>query len=156
MADIERLDRALAHIEVHPEQHNQHVWMRPGNTEGRVDCGTAACLAGWVIAQEYPDAVFVMDGWDRMSPGSMASNFRTGDDSPDRQRRIEDSATELLGLTPGQATVLFSAGNTIVELKNMRNLLAADPAASVSALSDLQPIDDEWDGGDECEYEDEE
>jgi uncharacterized protein YjbI with pentapeptide repeats len=35
--NIELLDRALAHIDAHPEQWDQTAW-----------CGTAQCIAGWV------------------------------------------------------------------------------------------------------------
>jgi hypothetical protein len=44
--------RVLDHIDAHPEQHDQRVWI-----ENRSECGTAACLAGWVclLSGDRPD-----------------------------------------------------------------------------------------------------
>jgi hypothetical protein len=41
MPNAELAYRVLDHIDAHPDQ---HVWI-----EQREDCGTAACLAGWVV-----------------------------------------------------------------------------------------------------------
>jgi hypothetical protein len=45
--------RVLDHIDAHPEQHDQNVWVE----EGR-DCGTAACLAGWAVLLSGDEPIF--------------------------------------------------------------------------------------------------
>lgn len=138
MPDIERLDRALAHIEAHPEQHNQGAWVQsPGD---RVNCGTAACLAGWVVIQEHPEATFVRDKWD---VGDTYSHVRIGPDGP--THLIERLAAALLDVDEQRAGQLFCAGNDLDVLKAMRNLLREDPYASSVDLACLRP--DTW----ECE-----
>jgi hypothetical protein len=41
--NIELIDRIIAHLTEHPEEHNQKIWGR------RDECGTRACVAGWAI-----------------------------------------------------------------------------------------------------------
>jgi hypothetical protein len=146
MADIERLDRALDYIERHPEQHDQGVWMRGTTADGKVDCGTAACLAGWVVAQAHPDAVFVPDKLDlspRMRHIRMHSAVRIGD----QVEPVADQARKLLDINEYQAQALFSAGNDLGDLRRMRNLLAEDPDVSGGALADEGgDYDDDYDG----------
>jgi hypothetical protein len=128
MVDIERLDGALAWIEAHPEQHDQGVWVR-GVVDGRVDCGTTACLAGWVVAQAHPDAVFIPDKLDlspRMRHIRMHSAVRIGD----KAESVSDQARQLLGINDAQADALFSASNDLDDLKRMRDMLAKDPNVS--------------------------
>lgn len=133
MADIERLDRALAWIEAHPEQHDQGVWARDVGADGKVNCGTAMCLAGWVVAQEDPDATFIRDDIDTQMPGMMHSTVRTGAGDVES---VEDLAGRLLDVTPGQREALFSAGNTIEDLKAMRGVLVDNPDAAGIELED--------------------
>jgi hypothetical protein len=136
MIDIERLDRALAYIEAHPEQHNQGVWL--SSPVPKVDCGTAACLAGWVMLQEYPEAVFEQDRYDH---GPTYSKVR---EPYGEQMDVEATARKLLGLDHGQAGVLFAPENDLAALKRLRNVLATDPQASHEALVDAaESADDE-------------
>lgn len=63
MVNIERLEKAILHIEQHPEQHDQGLWIgirsesgKSGEGLGKVGstdpwCGTTACLAGHVCFQ---------------------------------------------------------------------------------------------------------
>lgn len=131
MADIERLNRALAHIEAHPEQHDQGVWLR------KVDCGTAACLAGWVVIQEYPEAGFVRDRYD------IGNTYSRVDILPEGKAPLVDEvAFQLLGITSDQADVLFDERNTIGHLKAMRDLLAADENVYGDELEAVRDEDD--------------
>jgi hypothetical protein len=142
MADIERLDRALAHIEAHPEQHDQGVWLRTPDGDGAVSCGTTACVAGWVVAQAHPDAVFVPDELDRAARTRMHSAVRIGD----QVEPIPSRAQRLLGINSSQADALFRAGNDLDDLKRMRDMLAEDPDVSGSDLA--------LEGGGEYDWED--
>lgn len=127
MADIERLDRALAYIEAHPEQHDQGVWLK------KVDCGTAACLAGWVVVQEYPQAGFVKTAYDYGDRFSMV-----GINPQDEPVYVHLTATELLDINGEQADELFNEFNTLQHLKRMRDLLAADPGVGWKALREVR------------------
>lgn len=44
--------RVIDHIDAHPDQHDQEVWIRRGD-----GCGTVACLAGWacLLGGDQPD-----------------------------------------------------------------------------------------------------
>lgn len=48
--------RVLDHIDTHPEQHDQHVWIEQTST-----CGTAACFAGWTCLIAGDDPLFDED-----------------------------------------------------------------------------------------------
>jgi hypothetical protein len=132
MADIERLDRALAHIEAHPEQHDQDVWLRDTTAGGKVDCGTAGCLAGWVVAQAHPEASFIRADDADKAPGACSRV----EIEPGVVRPIEDYAQQLLDISKGQAVALFMPGNTVETLKGMRNILAAQPYATGTWMID--------------------
>ncbi|MBO0676759.1 hypothetical protein JRC04_04705 [Mycolicibacterium sp. S2-37] len=41
--NIELLEQTMQHIEDHPEQHYQQVWV----SDRVLNCGTVACFAGW-------------------------------------------------------------------------------------------------------------
>lgn len=132
MVDIERLNRALAHIEAHPEQHDQGVWLR------KVDCGTAACLAGWVVIQEYPEAGFVRDRYD------IGNTYSRVDILPEGEAPLVDEvASQLLGITSDQADALFDESNTIGHLRAMRDLLAADENVYGDELEAVREDDEE-------------
>lgn len=142
MADIARFDRALDHIEAHPERHEQGVWVRKS-----VNCGTAGCIAGWVVVQEYPDAEFVQDSHDH--GGSYSSVALPGG-----VESIEQVARGLLGIDTGQGDALFASGNTLDELRAMRDLLAERPDVPGYNLADLRATDeynDEYYDGDDGE-----
>lgn len=135
MIDISRLDRALAYIEAHPDEHNQRVWLKAAS------CGTTACLAGHVVMQEHPDGhpsgVYYHEGghaydfW--LVPGGM-------------QLPVAQEAARLLGLDEEQADSLFCGSNTLDDLKRMRDMLADDPDAPGWKLDglDADPDGDEY------------
>jgi len=41
--NLELFDQVLAHIEAHPEQWDQSVWLAEN------ECGTVGCFAGWTV-----------------------------------------------------------------------------------------------------------
>jgi hypothetical protein len=110
MTDMRRLDAALDQIHDHPQLWNQSFWL------AATDCGTAGCLAGWVVMLEYPNgeadfldddncAVWVADGV---------------------PIDVYDEAVRLLDITTDQANRLFEPGNTWTDLVRYRGRLAAD------------------------------
>lgn len=47
----ELAQKVLDHVEAHPEQHDNSIWVNTGQTtveQGSL-CGTTACLAGWAV-----------------------------------------------------------------------------------------------------------
>lgn len=83
--------RVRDHLTEHPEQHKQANFWR------RTDCGTTACIAGWVA---------ILDGVDLeiepalSGPGASATTLATGED-------ISHYAGRVLGLTHGEIESLF-------------------------------------------------
>lgn len=148
MVDIERLDRALAHIEAHPEQHDQGVWARNVGDDGKVNCGTAGCLAGWVVAQDDPDARFIRDDLDEQIPGNTYSQVQTG---TGKVESVEGRAQRLLGLNLEQGRALFGADNTVEHLREMRDMLAENPRVPGYDLATVSDGDGgyDWEDGDE-------
>lgn len=138
MVDIERLDRALAEIEAHPELHRQGTWLI------KLDCGTGGCLAGMVMLQEYPQGVP-----DRMNSGRMAVSFDALRLPNGNLIDVERGAAELLGIGREQRLVLFAPENTLEHLKAMRDLLAADSDASYEDLCAVAEGVDPLAGGDD-------
>ena len=121
--DLERLNRALAYIEAHPERHMQSAWLV------KLTCGTGGCIAGWVTMEEYPAGTpegFLVEG----HLGETYSRLNVGD----RTVEVPDEAASLLGVTAAQSDVLFYGNNTLGDLKAMRDALAANPTAPASDL----------------------
>jgi hypothetical protein len=122
MADIERIDRALAHIKLHPELHFQESWIKV------TSCGTGGCLAGLTVLQEYPDAKPIEDG--------------TRDDVYTRvlvkgvQMFVDTEANKLLDLRRGQSSALFAPENTLGDLMKMRDMLAENPEVTGEELEE--------------------
>jgi hypothetical protein len=136
MVDIERLDRALAQIEAHPELHRQEEWLI------KLDCGTGGCLAGWVVMQEYPDAKPAVDAEDPLSAYRNTERYGvvTFDSVrlPDgRLLNVADEASRLLGLKVElDQEELFDSVHTLAALRVMRDALAADPETTGDDLSE--------------------
>ncbi len=121
MIDIARLDRALDHIDAHPELHQQGEWLVT------LDCGTGGCLAGWVVLQEYPEAELVRTWADE--PGYF-SHVKAGEEVIS----VPFEAARLLGVNEDQSLALFTSENTIGQLRAMRDALADNPAATWDEL----------------------
>jgi hypothetical protein len=119
MANIKELDAIIAHIEQHPETWNQDSWV------SRRDCGTAYCVAGWAVARKYGEVqikekLYIND------------SFRVGTEV----HTFERAGRDILELTFVQATWLFAPGNTLEDIKLMRDALAADPDADLEEVMD--------------------
>jgi hypothetical protein len=92
--NTDRLTAVLAHIEQHPEQHDQGFWSM------RTDCGTTACAAGWTVLLYAPNERFSYN-----SDGE-ASDFLMSSEN------IPDLARQLLGLNFVEQWALFYDANT--------------------------------------------
>jgi hypothetical protein len=111
VADIAKLDAALAYIEEHPEEWDQ------GNWGVKNPCGTAGCLAFHVGRLDGAPIT-----WDRPPDTSRwAYVERIGGKTPSNYAR------DSLGLSDGQAAALFFEFNSLDELKTMRDRLAENP-----------------------------
>lgn len=119
MADIAKLDAALAHIEAHPEE-----WRQQTYGSRSPSCGTVGCLAYHVA---------VLDGaeisWSPWHYTGLETVAAIGGMPP------RDYGAWSLGLSLGQADELFGENDTLDMLKAMRDALAADPDIHLSDLA---------------------
>ncbi|MAY48819.1 MAG: hypothetical protein CMH38_03490 [Microbacterium sp.] len=102
--NTELLQRVMQHIDDHPEQHNQAVWLRH-------DCGTAACFAGWaaLLSDELVEVQDVeVDGMFYDRAGVMHAT--------------SGAAVKVLGVTGEESDVLFDATNS----RDMLRLMVKD------------------------------
>jgi hypothetical protein len=113
--NVELLQRVKAHILEDPNRYDQWIWIVDGLVPGEKlvpagrivpECGTVACIAGWAIILGNPHSNTDL-------PGSW-SFF------------IEHKATELLGISDSQASMLFDGG-----------LLFEDAVKGAKSLQDL-------------------
>lgn len=109
--DVELLQRTMAHIEAHPEQHNQYEWVATDP-----DCGTAACFAGWAAILKFGESVIHDDGLPHFKLPAPYDRDASG-----VPRAMSEQAAALLGLTLDQAHTLFDAGNSREALRLMVN-----------------------------------
>jgi hypothetical protein len=90
----------LAHIEAHPDEHDQSMFAR------RTPCGTTYCFAGHAVLLGDPDAQFYWVGYGY--PGVEVSDHLDG---PTMNRtghvHIEEYAAHLLGLDGDEINDLF-------------------------------------------------
>jgi hypothetical protein len=95
----------LDHIDAHPEQWRQGWWLT------KLDCGTAACFAGWacILSGDKP----VLDDPDEDGDEIEFSLVELVDGS---KAHIEERAAQLLGIGPDRAYNLFSADNSRKDL----------------------------------------
>lgn len=94
----------LDHIDAHPERWRQSWWF----TE--LDCGTAACFAGWacVLSGDRP----------RVDDADQEGEFSTVIRPDGILDDVEQRAEELLGIQDDSAN-LFYSGNTREDLGNL-------------------------------------
>lgn len=125
----------MRHIMDHPETHLQGVW----TTE--IQCGTAACMAGWTCLlsgyeiAEYANLPVPM-GWGG-AHGLVPSYSRVTKDGGSAVP-VRSTAANLLGLTPDEAETLFSGANTAPMLQLMVNdLVNGDELQELSFYQDL-------------------
>jgi hypothetical protein len=103
--NLELLRKVLRHIDAHPEEYDQ------GNFAVRTECGTAYCIAGHAC---------VMSGfrfkWHKNMEQSASLACGVGADP---------KATELLGLTDGEAEYLFDPENDREGIEDLAMEIAA-------------------------------
>lgn len=98
--------RVLDHIDAHPEQWNQGLYI------GKAECGTVACFAGWTCLLSGETPSYFGDGQTETSWLTF-----NGDQIP-----VADRAEQLLGvdryieLGEGGADDLFGGGNSREDL----------------------------------------
>lgn len=119
MVDIAKLDAVLKYIEDKPEEWTQGSWGH------RSACGTAGCIAFHV--GRHDGAEMDWEDWTEGNEEYFALNLVAGQEPWDYARKS-------LGLTDGQAEVLFAGGNTMADMRAMRDVLAADPGAARATL----------------------
>ena len=107
MINAPLLQKALDHIEAHPDEHDQAHYA--SRTSG---CGTAYCLAGHVA---------VIEGWTPIFRHGVTATMAFQRDHVNRL--ANDIASEALGLNTVDAGVLFAAGNTRNDLWTMAERL---------------------------------
>ena len=122
--DLSRLDAMVSWLEANPLVHDQRLWgyldptvpavTIPGNGE---ICGTACCLAGWTLLFDHEHYRFDAKR-DRIVDKRDELRWLSSDDFITR-------AGGRLGLTDLEASVLFSACNTLGDLRQMTTDLQA-------------------------------
>jgi len=120
VADIEKLDLIIKNIETFPKQHMQWDWGR------KSECGTAFCVAGWAAQLDHA----ALEWYEPDGRGDQALKSAGG-------LYPGDYAADSLGLNADQAYQLFDEGNSVANIKAMRDALAADPAVTGDALHEI-------------------
>lgn len=133
-AQLAELDAVIAELKAHPERHNQQAWVffdgeTPPVVTPALDCGSAFCIAGGLVARAGGDIQWVRRfSWDLNRDIWTADHVITPDD---RYAWISRYAAELLGLDEDDSEInelaerLFSAYNTMNDIDAIRNEIAA-------------------------------
>lgn len=104
MRNIALLNQVMDHIEAHPDQHDQTMWIaQPTSID---NCGTTACFAGWSVLL-HPKTVW------NPAKGTLTLPWIRNELDSD----LPGTAQELLGLTTLEADWLFAADRTREELR---------------------------------------
>lgn len=107
--NLDKLDEALAYIEAHPGEHDQHAWF---TRRARGWCGTTRCVAGTVAW---------LGGWEPVWDGASAEDVR----GPGGQvRYVGAVAQEILGASDDQVSALFYVADDLDELRDFRDQIA--------------------------------
>jgi hypothetical protein len=97
----------LDHIEHHPDEYNQNLWIHLEDREcDQSYCGTQGCFAGWAMLLSTP-----VNSWvDRFLNGAKALLNRSAPQQGLNNITVDirEEAAKRLGLTHGEATRLFS------------------------------------------------
>lgn len=101
----ELVERTIAYIEAHPEEHSQDEWAI------RKHCGTTMCLAGHLVTQAGAKI-----RWSEHDPSSTQCITPEGN-----VREIEDYAGEVADFSPEQANTLFWMTDTLDDIKRILN-----------------------------------
>lgn len=103
----ETAQAVLDQILYKPETHNQGEWVVSETQEIREDfCGTTGCVAGWTILLTDPTMLRFRSAF--LGGGYEFSTIVQNDECAD----IEQVASELLEITPGEGEYLFDADRT--------------------------------------------
>jgi hypothetical protein len=114
MTNLYALDLAIKGLEAHPELHFQEEWLV------LTHCGTGGCLAGMIALQ----AGWTPTDWSQvgLEPTVLAATAQV--QKGDLIRGVEEVAREVLDHPDGVYTGLFSGGNTLADIKRIRDRLA--------------------------------
>jgi len=132
MPNIALLDEILDYIEIHPEEWDQSIFFN------KTDCGTAFCIAGHAVRLRMPP------GWDFNWTGRLLSGVLVDLHDPKAACvSVSSIAQRELGLSSYEADVMFDGGNTLAEIRTMRDALAND----LSFATEIEII---YSGGNSC------
>lgn len=114
MADSERLNRTLAHIEANLSLWDQTQWAV------KTECGTAYCFAGWSLQLE--GIRVCLDDCDgsavHVHRADLPSSIRDRVYDYDSILSVSQVARVVLDLEPAQAWNLFCGSNTLKDLQH--------------------------------------
>ena len=116
MTNIELLEKARQWANEEndkPEEESQ--WGQQSWVEMH-DCGTSYCIAGYIVAQQYGNGVFLLEE-SAYGPFFRGSYFLTPNGN--FHKPIETEARELLGITGEEADSLFDGSNDIDAINNI-------------------------------------
>lgn len=139
--NFERLDTELAWLDANEDRLNMGLWYRipqsfwginlePG---GDWECGTTACLAGWVA---------IRAGW---VPASTEGGGMLVEPATGIHASAFEVAADLLGLDEDQAEALFHVAKGLADLHVMADDLHRDPRATGRELARLVGREDWFD-----------
>lgn len=110
---------AMAHIETHPDEHDQEVWV----------CGTKACLAGRMALLDGQELAYTESDFQSRVGEQMSMHLADG-------TKIPTWARDVLGLSH-MDEVLFYANNTVEQLRaGVKAYLNGD--SIIDAVSDVE------------------
>lgn len=147
MANNDRLQEVLDHIENNPQTWQQDVWFinRDGTEENfsiEVEeinsCGSAFCFAGHAA----------LKGGFTRPPANNYDSWFSRNEETGRVTYVDEFARDWLGVTNDQADILFSSSNTMDDLRECVAALVEDPDIPWEALGALTSWWDE-DGEDD-------
>lgn len=114
MANNARLEETMAHIEAHPEGHDQATWGR------RTLCGTKMCFAGTAAVLAGGTLIWIRRAtWEHGAFEVLVDG---------KERVISHFAQEVLGLTADQKYYLFFVVDSVEDLRAAVDAIKADPA----------------------------
>lgn len=118
--NVQLLQDTMAHVEQHPEEHNQDCWVNP--------CGTAFCYAGHAAilagaARPTRQLARSDNAW-FVDPETLES---VGTRQPSESAvEVGDFAELKLGITNAESEVLFDGYRTVKELRKLVDALCAN------------------------------
>jgi hypothetical protein len=119
--NVELATRVRELIRQYPERHNQATWSSDTTVNPINNCGTTACIAGWVAAAN----------------GLTVYDVEHHDDGVRRQMDIDLYAGDQLGLDPKQADALFYSDTNEAGLAVLDRLIETNGEATPGELWDV-------------------